>query len=333
MTDIIIIGGGLTGLAAAYELERLGADYTLIEVRPRLGGSIITERGAGFVVDGGAFVLEQYDDWPFLAPLALSDALVPLGKYRDGRLVIFRDGTQMLTDALAARLTRPILKRMAVSSIGWLSEQRLGICLENGLLIDARAAIVTAPARYAAHMLYDLNPEIGLRLVDHRYDPVVRISLGYRAADVAHLPSNADDLKAQTGVGEGFKFLQTYSSAAMPSRVPSDHVLVRAGVRLDEAMLAAHVHEGRLSEAAQAEAIARVRAAIGNAEPVVSWAHFWPEADSLTRYLPEHAENMAAIEALLPPNVALVGSDYRARRLDQAVMQGWAAARRVGNAL
>lgn len=42
MRDVVIIGGGLSGLAAAYELEKHNVDYTLIEVKRELGGSIRT---------------------------------------------------------------------------------------------------------------------------------------------------------------------------------------------------------------------------------------------------------------------------------------------------
>ena len=307
MSDIIIVGGGLTGLSAAWELERLGADYTLIEVKPRLGGSIFTEQRAGYVLDGGPFVLEQYGEWPFLDELGLDDALLPLGKYRDGQLVAFKDGTQTLTDAIAARLTHPIFKRMAVSSVGEVGN-RYGVCLENGVLMDTRALIVTAPARYAEHMLRTLAPEAALRLLDYQYDPVVRVSLGYRREDVASAERSAD---------AAVKFLEVYD---VPERMPSGHVLVRAGVRI--------------SDKPDSDALVRtVRDLVGDAEPVMEWVYYWPEADPLTRYLPEHADNMDAIDRLLPETVALVGSDYRVRRLNDQVEQGRAAARRIADRL
>lgn len=307
MAEVIIVGGGLTGISAAWELERLKIPYRLIEVKNRLGGSIVTRRENGFVLDGSAFALEQYGEWAFLAELGISeaDALVPIGKYRDGRLVVFRDGTQTLVDAIERRLTAPIMKRMAVSSIGQIEAGRsgFGVCLENGLLLDARAVIVTAPARYAEHMLRALAPDAALLLMDTRYDPVVRVSLGYRAEDAPELPDNPP-----------FKFLQRYD---MPERIPAGHILIRAGVRLDETIKTPD------------DALRRARDVLGFGEPVVQWAYYWAEADSLSRYLPEHAEAMDALDQLLLPGVAIAGSDYRARRLDQQVEQGRAAARRV----
>ena len=40
MRDVVVIGGGLSGLAACYELEKRGAAYTVIEVKRRFGGGI-----------------------------------------------------------------------------------------------------------------------------------------------------------------------------------------------------------------------------------------------------------------------------------------------------
>jgi oxygen-dependent protoporphyrinogen oxidase len=53
---IVIVGGGITGLAAAYRLQTLapGLNVTLIEKAPYLGGKIITKRLDGFTIEGGA---------------------------------------------------------------------------------------------------------------------------------------------------------------------------------------------------------------------------------------------------------------------------------------
>jgi len=55
VNSIAIIGGGIAGLAAAHRLTRLvpDASITLIEAEDRLGGKIVTDRAAGFVIEGG----------------------------------------------------------------------------------------------------------------------------------------------------------------------------------------------------------------------------------------------------------------------------------------
>ena len=51
--DVAIAGGGIAGLAAAYELHRRGLHVRVLEAGPRPGGVIFTERFDGWVVDGG----------------------------------------------------------------------------------------------------------------------------------------------------------------------------------------------------------------------------------------------------------------------------------------
>lgn len=52
---VLVIGGGITGLSAAYYLRKGAPDLrvTVLEKKARVGGNIITERCDGFVLDGG----------------------------------------------------------------------------------------------------------------------------------------------------------------------------------------------------------------------------------------------------------------------------------------
>lgn len=53
----LIVGGGISGLAAARELHSRGIPFVLVEGAARYGGLIRTERVDGFVVDAGADAL------------------------------------------------------------------------------------------------------------------------------------------------------------------------------------------------------------------------------------------------------------------------------------
>lgn len=50
---IVIIGGGIAGLAAAFELARRDLPFLVLEASGRAGGLIVTERIDGFTIDGG----------------------------------------------------------------------------------------------------------------------------------------------------------------------------------------------------------------------------------------------------------------------------------------
>ena len=53
MPRVVIIGGGISGLSAAYYLSKRGIPSTLIESRPRLGGVIQTEQVEGCTLEAG----------------------------------------------------------------------------------------------------------------------------------------------------------------------------------------------------------------------------------------------------------------------------------------
>ena len=53
LLDAVIVGGGIAGLAAAYELLAARRPFVLLERAPRAGGVILSEEVDGFTIDGG----------------------------------------------------------------------------------------------------------------------------------------------------------------------------------------------------------------------------------------------------------------------------------------
>ncbi|KAB2850116.1 MAG: protoporphyrinogen oxidase [Hyphomicrobiaceae bacterium] len=60
MADVAVIGGGISGLAAAFELKRSGRDVVVLERQVKVGGKAISERFGGFLMEHGpsSFVAE-----------------------------------------------------------------------------------------------------------------------------------------------------------------------------------------------------------------------------------------------------------------------------------
>jgi oxygen-dependent protoporphyrinogen oxidase len=78
MTDAIIVGGGIAGLAAAYELNRRGVSFVALERASRAGGVIVSEEIDGFTIDAGpdALLIQKPDGVKLCEELGLGDRLV-----------------------------------------------------------------------------------------------------------------------------------------------------------------------------------------------------------------------------------------------------------------
>ncbi len=319
MHDVVIIGAGLSGLSAAVELEKRKIPYRLIEVKKRLGGSLGSERVDKFTVDNGAFAFPESDDFAFLSEFNLNDTLYRVNGGQDrnsiespkiNRLLpqwlAFPSGTQMLIDALAARVNGTVMTKMAVSSLGILND-RYTVCLENGLMLDTDALIVAAPARYAARMFRALKPTLSNRLSEYGYDTITRISLGYRREDLELPPSLPWDMA-----------VAFYWWTDHPDRVPPGHILLHVGLRTSAPLAASDALITAVHEQLKA-----VR------EPVMARVSHWAEADPLPPHMPDFAVNMRRMQRMLPQGVALIGSDYNGLTLSARFKAGRDAARRI----
>ena len=52
-TSVAVIGGGISGLTAAYQLHQQETPFVLLEKSDRLGGLIFTEQINDFTIDAG----------------------------------------------------------------------------------------------------------------------------------------------------------------------------------------------------------------------------------------------------------------------------------------
>jgi phytoene dehydrogenase-like protein len=123
--DVIIVGGGLAGLACAGTLAHKGVGYLLLEAGDRLGGRIRTDRKEGFLLDHGFQVLHTaYPE----ARAALDYGALDLCPFPPGVVVRTREAFYTLADPrrsprhLVSTLTAPIgtfSDRLRMARLAW----------------------------------------------------------------------------------------------------------------------------------------------------------------------------------------------------------------------
>ena len=111
MSGVVVIGGGISGLAAAYYLSRTGRACTLVEPLPCLGGVIRTESVDGCVVEAGpdSFISQKPWALQLIRELGLAgevigsqDRLRKTYILRRGRLVPMPDGLYLMVPTAVA---------------------------------------------------------------------------------------------------------------------------------------------------------------------------------------------------------------------------------------
>jgi oxygen-dependent protoporphyrinogen oxidase len=124
---VVVVGGGIAGLATAYELSRRGVSFVVLESSPRAGGVIISEDIDGFTVDGGpdALLVQKPEGVALCRDLGLGDRLVPT---KPPRLAYIQRGGRLHPLPAASVLGIPTRPGPFVRSglFSWRGKLRMG---------------------------------------------------------------------------------------------------------------------------------------------------------------------------------------------------------------
>jgi phytoene dehydrogenase-like protein len=115
--DVVIVGGGLAGLAAARRLDRAGVDWLLVEAADRLGGRVATDVVDGWRLDRGFQVLNTA--YPRVPALVDVDSL-DMRYFTPGVLVRRGGGLHRLENPLRDPLAAP---QTLTSGVGTLADR------------------------------------------------------------------------------------------------------------------------------------------------------------------------------------------------------------------
>jgi oxygen-dependent protoporphyrinogen oxidase len=129
MRRVTIVGGGISGLSAAYYLSKAGPPATLVERRPRLGGVIETETAHGCVLEAGPDSFLSAKPWAMelIRELGLTSEVIGSNDHRrvtyvrkNGRLVPLPDGLMLM-------IPTKVWPLVSTSLLGWRTKLRMGL--------------------------------------------------------------------------------------------------------------------------------------------------------------------------------------------------------------
>jgi monoamine oxidase len=173
MTNTIIIGAGLSGLALASALHLAGEDVMVVDARNRVGGRILSLPHMGSAVDIGPAWF--WPGQPRIAALVDQLDLYRFDQFATGALIFedhtgsvqrgrgyasmegswrLRGGLGALTDALASTLPEASIRLN--TRVTGLEQSDDGVkVLTNGVALHARRVVLALPPRLAATLRYE----------------------------------------------------------------------------------------------------------------------------------------------------------------------------------
>ena len=123
--SVAVIGGGITGLAAAYHLRELSPNcqVTLFEAGERVGGVVKTERCGDYLVENGADMFTTKEPWALALckRLGLGDDLINTNSQHSRAFVVHRGRLCPVPDGFTLMMPGkawPIIKSPLLSLVG-----------------------------------------------------------------------------------------------------------------------------------------------------------------------------------------------------------------------
>jgi oxygen-dependent protoporphyrinogen oxidase len=125
----IVVGGGISGLSAAYYLTRAGLPVTLVEKEPRLGGVLETDCVEGCTLELGPDSFLTAKPWALdlIRELGLADGIIASNDHLRKSYILRRGRLVPLPDGLMMVVPTKVLPLLASPLLGWGTKMRMGL--------------------------------------------------------------------------------------------------------------------------------------------------------------------------------------------------------------
>jgi oxygen-dependent protoporphyrinogen oxidase len=132
MKRVAIIGGGISGLSAAYAIEEkrwsgTPIEYVLFESSPRLGGVLVTDRVDGCLVEAGpdSFLTEKPWAADLCGRIGLGDQLIGSNDSKRKTYIVARGKLVVMPDGLMFMVPTKILPTVFSPLFSWRTKMRM----------------------------------------------------------------------------------------------------------------------------------------------------------------------------------------------------------------
>jgi oxygen-dependent protoporphyrinogen oxidase len=125
----LIIGGGISGLSAAYYLSKAGIHPTLIERKPRLGGVIQTSVQQGCVLEEGPDGFLGAKPWAMnlIRELGLADQVIGSNDHSRITYIVKKGKLIRMPEGLTMMIPTKIMPIVGTSLLSWGAKIRMGL--------------------------------------------------------------------------------------------------------------------------------------------------------------------------------------------------------------
>ncbi|WP_433828930.1 NAD(P)/FAD-dependent oxidoreductase [Actinoplanes sp. CA-015351] len=175
--DVVIVGGGLAGLAAARRLDRAGVEWLLVEASDRIGGRVATDVIDGWHLDRGFQTINTA--YPLLPALVDVDAL-DMRYFTSGVLVRRGSSLHRLENPLREPLTTT---KTLLSGVGSLADRLKFAALATRCATLPAAKLLDMPEITTQEMLR--NAGLSHRMIEEVLRPFFSGVFGDRSLDTS----------------------------------------------------------------------------------------------------------------------------------------------------